>query len=110
MSHTDTSRPRMGATYAPGTVRARRWHGDGDVRGYRPPRGWMARALTAPLLVVHGAEDRLIPASGSEVLVDCVGGSDVHLKVYPELYHEVFNEPERDRVLDDVTAWIEARL
>ena len=69
-----------------------------------------ACALTAPLLVVHGAEDRLIPASGSEVLVDCVGGSDVHLKVYPELYHEVFNEPERDRVLDDVTAWIEARL
>ena len=69
-----------------------------------------ARAPTAPLLVVHGAEDRLIPASGSEVLVDCVGGSDVHLKVYPELYHEVFNEPERDRVLDDVTAWIEARL
>ncbi len=36
--------------------------------------------------------------------------TDVHLKIYPELYHEVFNEPERDRVLDDVTAWIEARL
>ena len=47
---------------------------------------------------------------GSERLVDCVGSQDVHLKVYPELYHEGFNEPERDRVLDDVTAWIEARL
>jgi alpha-beta hydrolase superfamily lysophospholipase len=69
-----------------------------------------ARGLTAPLLVVHGAEDALVPAGGSELLVDCVGSSDVHLKVYPELYHEVFNEPERDRVLDDVTAWIEARL
>ncbi len=69
-----------------------------------------ARQLAAPLLVVHGAEDALVPASGSELLVDCVGSADVHLKVYPELYHEVFNEPERDRVLDDVTAWIEARL
>jgi len=69
-----------------------------------------ARALTAPLLVVHGAEDHLVPASGSERLVECVGSSDVHLKVYPELYHEVFNEPERQRVLDDVTTWIEARL
>ncbi len=69
-----------------------------------------ARQLTAPLLVVHGAEDALVPASGSELLVDCVGSTDVHLKVYPGLYHEVFNEPERDRVLDDVTAWIEARL
>jgi alpha-beta hydrolase superfamily lysophospholipase len=69
-----------------------------------------ARQLTAPLLVVHGADDALVPASGSELLVDCVGSSDVHLKVYPGLFHEVFNEPERDRVLDDVTAWIEARL
>lgn len=69
-----------------------------------------ARALTAPLLVVHGAEDHLVPASGSERLVECVGSSDVHLKIYPVLYHEVFNEPERQRVLDDVTTWIEARL
>jgi alpha-beta hydrolase superfamily lysophospholipase len=69
-----------------------------------------ARKLTAPLLVVHGEKDALVPASGSELLVDCVGSSDVHLKVYPGLFHEVFNEPERDRVLDDVTAWIEARL
>ncbi len=69
-----------------------------------------ARELTAPLLVVHGAEDALVPAAGSELLVDRVGSSDVHLKVYPTLFHEVFNEPEKDRVLDDVTAWIEARL
>jgi alpha-beta hydrolase superfamily lysophospholipase len=34
----------------------------------------------------------------------------VHLKVYPELYHEVFNEPERALVLDDVTSWIEVRV
>lgn len=44
MSHNTTNRPRMAATYAPGTMRARSWHGDGDVRGYRPPRGWIARA------------------------------------------------------------------
>jgi alpha-beta hydrolase superfamily lysophospholipase len=69
-----------------------------------------AGAITKPLLVVHGGEDRLVPAAGSERLVDCVASQDVHLKVYPELYHEVFNEPEHDRVLDDVVAWIEARL
>jgi acylglycerol lipase len=59
-----------------------------------------AAALTAPLLVVHG----------SRRLVECVGATDVHLKVYPELYHEVFNEPERAVVLDDVASWIEVRL
>ena len=69
-----------------------------------------AGALTAPLLVVHGEQDKLIAVAGSKRLVECVGSADVHLKVYPELYHEVFNEPERELVLDDVTSWIEVRL
>jgi alpha-beta hydrolase superfamily lysophospholipase len=69
-----------------------------------------AASLTAPLLVVHGSQDKLIPVAGSERLLECVGSADANLKVYPELYHEVFNEPERALVLDDVTSWIETRL
>ncbi len=69
-----------------------------------------AGAITAPLLVVHGEEDQLIPLGGSRRLVECVGSTDVHLKVYPALYHEVFNEPEQALVLDDVTSWIETKL
>ncbi len=69
-----------------------------------------AAALAAPLLVVHGAEDRLISVDGSRRLAACVGSADVQLNVYPGLYHEVFNEPERASVLSDVVAWIDARL
>ncbi|MEE6179815.1 alpha/beta hydrolase [Mycobacterium sp. 050134] len=76
----------------------------GETMPHRAP------ALTAPLLVVHGSDDRLIPVAGSRRLVDCVGSTDVELKVYPGLYHEVFNEPERDQVLGDVVAWISQRL
>ncbi|MGV0794881.1 alpha/beta hydrolase [Mycolicibacterium sp. XJ1819] len=69
-----------------------------------------AAALTAPLLVVHGEQDKLIPVEGSRRLMECVASADARLKVYPGLYHEVFNEPERQLVLDDVTSWIEAKL
>ena len=69
-----------------------------------------AAALTSPLLVVHGVQDRLVDVSGSRKLVEVVGSSDVELKEYPALYHEVFNEPERNQVLDDVVSWINARL
>ena len=69
-----------------------------------------APSLAAPLLVMHGSDDRLIPVEGSRQLVTAVGSSDVELKVYPGLYHEVFNEPEQDQVLDDVVSWINARL
>ena len=58
MTHTTTSRPRMAATYAPGTVRARRWHGEGDVRGYRPPSGWTAHA---DLTDIHPITGRTLP-------------------------------------------------
>ena len=69
-----------------------------------------AAAITAPLLVVHGGQDKLIPVDGSRRLVECVGSTDVNLKVYPALFHEVFNEPEQAVVLDDVVSWIEVHL
>jgi alpha-beta hydrolase superfamily lysophospholipase len=70
----------------------------------------LAAKLTAPLLIVHGDQDKLISVQGSRMLAENVASSDVALKVYPGLYHEVFNEPEKDRVLDDVTSWIEVHL
>ncbi|MDP7704466.1 alpha/beta hydrolase [Mycobacterium sp. TY815] len=69
-----------------------------------------APALTTPLLVVHGTGDALVPIEGSRRLVDCVGSADVELKEYAGLFHEVFNEPEQNQVLDDVVSWLNLRL
>jgi len=92
------------------------WHGKvpaGVARalllvGESMPR--RAHAITRPVLVVHGSEDRLIPARGSERMAGEFGSDNVRLEIYPGLYHEVFNEPERDQVLDDVVSWIGARI
>ncbi|MBV8928989.1 MAG: lysophospholipase [Mycobacteriaceae bacterium] len=70
----------------------------------------LAAKLKAPLLIVHGEQDKLIGVEGSRILAENAASSDVALKIYPALYHEVFNEPEQDRVLDDVVAWIEVHL
>jgi alpha-beta hydrolase superfamily lysophospholipase len=70
----------------------------------------LAAKLTAPLLIVHGEKDRLVDVQGSRMLADNASSAEVALKIYPGLYHEVFNEPEKDRVLDDVTSWIEVHL
>jgi alpha-beta hydrolase superfamily lysophospholipase len=76
--------------------------------GENQPR--LAAKLTAPLLIVHGDKDRLVSVEGSRMLADNAASAEVALKVYPGLFHEVFNEPEKDRVLDDVTSWIETHL
>ena len=52
-----------------------------------------ARALTAPLLVVHGAEDRLVPAPGSERLVECARLDRRPSEGLSGLYHEVSTGP-----------------
>jgi alpha-beta hydrolase superfamily lysophospholipase len=37
-----------------------------------------------------------------------LGSADKTLKIYDGLYHEVFNEPEREQVFGDVIAWLDA--
>lgn len=68
--------------------------------------------LQLPLLIQHGQEDKLAGVSGSERVMRGVSSSDKTLKVYPALYHEIFNELAADRavVLKDLTDWIDARL
>jgi alpha-beta hydrolase superfamily lysophospholipase len=69
-----------------------------------------AGAITLPILLLHGEADRLTAPIGSQFLYDTVASADRQLKLYPGLYHEIFNEPERDAVLADVTGWIAAHL
>jgi alpha-beta hydrolase superfamily lysophospholipase len=52
--------------------------------------------LTLPVLVMHGEGDVMTPAAGSRAFCEGVGSVDNTLRLYPELYHEIFNEPERD--------------
>jgi alpha-beta hydrolase superfamily lysophospholipase len=68
-----------------------------------------AVALRVPLLLLHGGADRLCPPDGSRIIHAKAGSSDKTLKVYDGLYHEIFNEPEQDVVLDDLVAWLAKR-
>lgn len=67
-------------------------------------------SLTLPLLVMHGTGDTLADPAGAQLVADRAGSSDLTLKLYDGLFHEVFNEPEKDRVLGDLAAWLEPRL
>lgn len=65
--------------------------------------------LRMPLLILHGGADGLTAPAGSRLLADRVGSEDVTLREYDGLYHEIFNEPERDRVLGDLLDWLDGR-
>jgi alpha-beta hydrolase superfamily lysophospholipase len=68
------------------------------------------RAVTLPALVMHGAADRLAPPEGSRLVAERLGSNDKTLTLYDGLFHEIFNEPERDAVLADVVTWLDKHL
>lgn len=67
-------------------------------------------SLTIPVLLQHGTADGLADVSGSDLIADRAGSEDLTLKKYDGLFHEVFNEPEKERVLDDLIAWLRPRV
>jgi acylglycerol lipase len=66
--------------------------------------------LRLPILTLYGSADRLVSTTGSALVEAGCRSDDCTVRGYDGLYHELLNEPERDRVLADVAGWIETRL
>jgi alpha-beta hydrolase superfamily lysophospholipase len=68
-----------------------------------------APKVTQPFLLLHGTADKLVPHKAGVLFYERAGSADKSIKLYDGLYHEVMNEPEQERVLDDVVGWLDAR-
>jgi len=69
-----------------------------------------ATRITLPILLLQGGGDKLVDPEGARMLFETVQSPDKTLKMYDGLYHEIFNEPERDQVLGDMEQWLESHL
>jgi len=69
-----------------------------------------AHQITLPLLIVHGSEDKLVDPDASQMLYDSVSSKDKTLIYYDGYFHEVFNDPEREKVFADMEAWLEKHI
>lgn len=67
-------------------------------------------SINYPILIMHGGDDQITPSHGSEMIAEKIGSDDVTLKIYDGLWHEIYNEPERDEVIADVVAWLNKHL
>jgi alpha-beta hydrolase superfamily lysophospholipase len=68
------------------------------------------RRITLPTLLMWGTADRLCPPAGSEMVAANIASEDLTVRRYDGLFHEILNEPEREQVLADLVAWLEAHL
>lgn len=92
------------------------WHGDLQ----RPTVEAMVRALSQveegkrldslPVLWIHGAEDQVSPLEGARPVVQSVVSGALEERSYEGARHEIFNETNKDEVLQDVVAFVDRVL
>ena len=65
-------------------------------------------ALAVPCLLMHGDADTLVSAVDAAPLFQRIASRDKTIRIWPGLFHEIFNEPEREEVLALTAEWLEA--
>lgn len=63
--------------------------------------------IRAPLLVIHGEDDNLVPLSSSRKLVAEAGSSDKTLKTYPGVGHVSLLDTGHERPWQDMAEWLD---
>jgi len=66
-------------------------------------------AITLPLLILHGTADKATKPEGSQYFYDNVSSQDKTIKLYEGHYHDLLNDRDKEMVMHDILAWINAR-
>jgi alpha-beta hydrolase superfamily lysophospholipase len=68
-----------------------------------------APELRVPFLLMHGRDDQIVDPAGSQRFFAAATAPDRAFCLYPGLYHEIFNEVDRERVFQDIESWLTQR-
>ncbi|MBN2601724.1 MAG: lysophospholipase [Candidatus Marinimicrobia bacterium] len=66
--------------------------------------------ITLPILIMHGSCDKITNPSGSQDLYNTISSDDKTLKMYDGFFHEIHNDPEKQKVFDDIVIWIDKHI
>ncbi|MFD1811625.1 alpha/beta hydrolase [Rhodococcus gannanensis] len=64
--------------------------------------------VRAPILVVHGVDDRLAPIDGARAWTSAVRNAE--MREYPDAGHDLLHEPVHRQVTSDVAAFVRATV
>ncbi len=69
-----------------------------------------APRITLPVLVQQASDDMFVSPEATRKFFESLASKDKTWILYEGLYHELHSEPEKDRVLGDMYAWLDKRL
>lgn len=65
-----------------------------------------APSWRVPTLLLWAGADRCVAPAGSAAFAAAAPAGVVTAQAFPNLYHEIFNEPEREQVLGHLSRWL----
>lgn len=68
--------------------------------------------VSSPLLILHGAADKVTDPLVSQFLYEKASSKDKTLKLYEDSYHCILEGEPDDRIyraIDDIIAWLDSR-
>ena len=66
--------------------------------------------FTVPVLIIHGTADKATRPAGSQYFYDHAGATDKTLKLYEGHFHDLLNDVDKEKVMADIQAWLDARI
>jgi acylglycerol lipase len=62
-----------------------------------------------PTLILHGEDDKIVPKNMSQSWFETIPSEDKTMIIYPNAYHEIFNDLDKETCFTDVVQWIHKR-
>jgi len=69
-----------------------------------------AHKITLPVIILQGGADSMVDPDGARMLYDRAGSKDKTIHIYEGFFHEVFNEPDRLKIFNDVETWLKEHV
>jgi alpha-beta hydrolase superfamily lysophospholipase len=64
----------------------------------------------APVLLLHGEADKIVPVEFSKRLYELLPVEDKKLITYPDAYHEILNDLDQEKVRKDIISWLDQKV
>ncbi len=66
--------------------------------------------FTAPVLIIHGTDDKAARPAGSQYFYYNAGSTDKTLNLYEGHFHDLLSDIGKEKVIADIQSWIDERI
>lgn len=68
------------------------------------------KGFAAPCLILQAGEDLAVDAKGVKQFYQEISSKDKEFVLYDDYYHEILNDPEKDKVIEKINTWLNHRV